>query len=350
MDVYIQIENITDGQFVADIDTLNNVLLDASVPRLSYEEFVIEDYINTDYFTVTDESQISVTQGSVKFDKEEQKVTWNLAGLKSGLKSSSEYMDIKMVIKAKLKDDLADMDGIYPTNKKEHIKSVIDGYTEDLDSDLTPILASKYQVNYLPNAPEGCEVTGMPENETQLVFDTVAFSEKVPKCEGDIFKGFSMTNQDVTILNKDYFIMPEENVQLVATWSKIGVKKSMDGKVYKTQLLYEMMRDSSISSDEGLNSSSKYQNGIYQRYTTADDKYPVYYYHGKVNNNVAFANFCWKIVRTTELGGTKLIYNGPLAEDGTCNNTGDSTIIKNDRFYRLKITLEINNLFFTRNH
>ena len=37
----------------------------------------------------------------------------------------------------------------------------------------------------------------------------------------------------------------------------------------------------------------------------------VYYYKDNVqNNNVLFGGFCWKIVRTTETGGTKLVYNG----------------------------------------
>ena len=72
--------------------------------------------------------------------------------------------------------------------------------------------------------------------------------------------------------------------------------------------------------------------GIYIRSGTENDKNPIYYYRGAVdNNNVLFANFCWKIVRTTETGGIKLIYNG-LSSNGTCNNTGDSTSIGTSAF------------------
>ena len=54
---------------------------------------------------------------------------------------------------------------------------------------------------------------------------------------------------------------------------------------------------------------------------------PVYYYKGNVeNNNVLFAGFCWKIVRTTETGGVKLVYNG-VQKDGSCNNTGTDSQI-----------------------
>ena len=51
-------------------------------------------------------------------------------------------------------------------------------------------------------------------------------------------------------------------------------------------------------------------NGLFVFEGTESDEHPIYYYRGAVtNNNVLFANICWKIVRTTETGGTKLIYN-----------------------------------------
>ena len=65
--------------------------------------------------------------------------------------------------------------------------------------------------------------------------------------------------------------------------------------------------------------------GVYVRNGTESDTYPVYYYRGAVtNNNVVFANYCWKIVRTTETGGIKLIYNGKPT-NGACNNTGTAS-------------------------
>ena len=59
---------------------------------------------------------------------------------------------------------------------------------------------------------------------------------------------------------------------------------------------------------------------------------PVYYYKGNVqNNNVLFAGFCWKIVRTTETGGVKIVYNG-VQKDGSCNNTGSDSQIGTSLF------------------
>ena len=65
--------------------------------------------------------------------------------------------------------------------------------------------------------------------------------------------------------------------------------------------------------------------GIYIRSGTENDTHPIYYYRGAVtDNNVLFANFCWKIVRTTGTGGIKLIYNG-VPSNGECNNTGTAS-------------------------
>ena len=58
--------------------------------------------------------------------------------------------------------------------------------------------------------------------------------------------------------------------------------------------------------------------GLYIRSGTENNINPIYYYRGAVdNNNVYFANYCWKIVRTTDTGGLKMIYNG-VPTGGSC--------------------------------
>ena len=64
---------------------------------------------------------------------------------------------------------------------------------------------------------------------------------------------------------------------------------------------------------------------------------PVYYYKSNVqNNNVLFGGFCWKIVRTTETGGVKLVYNGvqkDVYESYEKFNSNEYTIVSNDATY-----------------
>ena len=85
--------------------------------------------------------------------------------------------------------------------------------------------------------------------------------------------------------------------------------------------------------DFGVASSETNGDGVNTISGTENDQYPVYYYRGNVtDNNVKFANFCWKMVRTTDTGGVKLIYNGVPAEDGSCNNTGTASQIGTSAF------------------
>jgi uncharacterized repeat protein (TIGR02543 family) len=73
---------------------------------------------------------------------------------------------------------------------------------------------------------------------------------------------------------------------------------------------------------------------------TMDDlltTHDILYYKGaetdeaKINNHVLIGDTCWRIVRTTTSGGTKLIYDGESDESGRCNNTGEDTILSAGR-------------------
>ena len=70
-------------------------------------------------------------------------------------------------------------------------------------------------------------------------------------------------------------------------------------------------------------------NGLYILTSTKNDAYPIYFYRGNIsNNNLKFAGFCWKIVRTTSTGGIKIVYNGNPDENGYCSNTtGENTVL-----------------------
>ena len=67
--------------------------------------------------------------------------------------------------------------------------------------------------------------------------------------------------------------------------------------------------------------------GKYIKSETINNNFSIKYYRGEVtDNNVNFAGYCWKIIRTTEKGGTKLLYNG-LVNNGTCANTGTDSLL-----------------------
>ena len=76
--------------------------------------------------------------------------------------------------------------------------------------------------------------------------------------------------------------------------------------------------------------------GIYMLDNTKDDSFPIYFYRGgkdTINNHVLFANYCWRIIRTTENGGIKLIYNGVPNENNQCSNYLGSEAVVSEHIY-----------------
>ena len=101
--------------------------------------------------------------------------------------------------------------------------------------------------------------------------------------------------------------------------------------------LYNLIKnnaDTTTAIDYKVRSGVSGTNGIYTT-TSTEGNVPVYYYRGdadKVNNNIIFNNMCWKIIRTTENNGIKIIYNG-TPTDGKCETqTGTSTQIGTSAF------------------
>ena len=101
--------------------------------------------------------------------------------------------------------------------------------------------------------------------------------------------------------------------------------------------LYNLIKENADTTtviDYKVRSGVSGTNGIYMT-TQTDGNIPVYYFRGdadKVNNNIIFNNMCWKIIRTTETGGIKIIYNG-IPTDGKCETqTGTSTQIGTSAF------------------
>ncbi len=76
---------------------------------------------------------------------------------------------------------------------------------------------------------------------------------------------------------------------------------------------------------------SKYTNAVTDECTenscvTVNSARNVYYVTTNSINNIIFDGYCWKIIRTTENGGTKLLYNG-IPSNGECTATGENTML-----------------------
>ena len=220
------IKEISDNQFIADMETLNNVLFDASVAPVTYDTYQIVDYIDNENFYLNSIDDIKVTTGKVVLteENERQKIIWTLDNLASGREAN-------LTMKLKLKEELIGQGGIYPTNESTEVISKIEEREEDVSTTNTPILSDNYKVIYDGNAPDGGTVTNIPETYNYSVFSTIEISNQEPSCPGYEFKGWTITTNGVTRVGEDYFIMPESDVEIKAEWSKVGITKSMSGTV-----------------------------------------------------------------------------------------------------------------------
>ena len=320
------IKNITDTQYIANMESLNEFLYQASITSANYDNLILTDYVDTNYFNLNNVTNVNTTIGKVTII--DNRVIWNL----SGLKSSSL---VELTIDINLNNNLIGVGGVYPTHTKTDVSYKIGSINTTESSTETTILKDNYVVTYDANTPTGCVVSGIPSSKTYSVFDKVKIEDTVPTCTGYQFKEWKVIT-NVEKLSNDSFIMPTSNVTIKAIWKKVGLVKSMDGKISKVQTLYKFIAGGS----RGLDTDVSFQNtpttnnsGIYTRSGTENDKYPVHYYRGIIdNNNVLFAGFCWKMVRTTSTGGVKLIYNGVYDEVNKCNNTGTVSQIATSTF------------------
>ena len=325
IDIIDEIKQITDSQWVADQSTLNNVLFDASISPIVYEEFIVTDYVDDDYFTISSVNDIKVSTGTVTLEEESglQKITWNLG--------SNAYMtggNAKMTINLTLKQQYVGSEGYYPTNKKEKVEYKLPEDTEKtVNSTNTPVLKNNYDVIYDTNTPSNCTLPDIA-SEKHFIYQNVTKKDTELSCEGYLFKGWEIDEddaKDITKVNDDVFVMPEHDVTIRATWTRQSIVKTMDGTVHEKTTLYKVLQNEAATGTYAKEYTGNHQDSMDASKSTQK----IYYYYGSNatngtaildKNNVLFAGQCWQMIRTTDTGGVKMIYNGE-AVDNQCLST-----------------------------
>ncbi len=319
------IKAISERQFPADIKGLNNVLFEAGANPIIYDNFVITDYISKHFKGTA--SKIKASQGDVKLEGDQ--ITWNLGTYRSGTKAT---LEIEL-------DQVGSREEFYKTNKGIDIKTSFEKQKDDQISSKTPILKDVYKVIYEANTPNGCTVKGLEKITSHRPFEKIALVKGSATCDGYLFQGYELIT-NAKYINQDYIEMPERDVIFRATWTKVKVNKDMQGKVFKAQSLYDKIKEQSLGNDKEKGIDYKKANsptngeGVYLFDETKNDKHPVYFFRGthQLKNNLLYANLCWKIVRTTETGGVRVVYNGAPVNGKCTNTTGDNTQIGTSKF------------------
>ena len=309
---------------------LYNVLMEAALSPEYYETFQVEETINNEYFEVS-KVDIMASTGDVEIIEENgtQKIVWTSEGdIRSG---STQKMSIKLTVK----DDKQKIEGLWNISTLTEADLVLtSGTSHRLSSTESLKLKSGYKVKYEANAPAGCNASINLE-ETHYAYENVKFTNQKLECDGYQFGGWEVVEEVVTI-NDDVFRMPTYNVTVRGIWKQLSLDKTMDGEVYEKLTLYkEIAKQAQLDTNIDFSkvNGTTNGNGVYTVESTKDDTNPIHYFRGNVNNNnVIFGGYCWKIVRTTETGGVKMVYNGTPVEGKCTNTTGTATQIGTSAF------------------
>ncbi len=154
---------------------------------------------------------------------------------------------------------------------------------------------------------------------------TVTWSNgEVPKDKDGLSKGktyqMKVRVEMLKDINAGQLLTAEQTLTLSVQLNCVQATDEAEYTVPQARTLNGIMK-AAAESDAGIDFSQAPVAGVYAVNSTMSDTNPIYYYRGAVtNNNVLFADKCWKIVRTTETGGVKLIYNGTPTE-GKCLGT-----------------------------
>ena len=229
-DVLDPIKQISDYQFIANMDSLNNVLFKATIMSYLYDSFTLTDYIDSEYWDIDgiDTIEASIGETDLTYDDDMPVVTWIMDGLLKSGQSARLTIDITLKGAGAIEENT-----LLPTNDHELVRSSLPKSSdENIASELTPVLKAGYKVTYEPNLPSACTTYDgvLPAEQNYLPKAIVQKSSNTISCDGYNFNGWMIAEGSPMIINSDYFKISQNDVVLRATWTKVSISKSMDGE------------------------------------------------------------------------------------------------------------------------
>ena len=228
------IDDVTDTAVACQkYSDFEEALVTTTGAATKFERLAIVDSINSDYFELT--GTIKGDMGSYQIGTSEDGtpiVAWDLARSSIGYSGASAKT---LTFGVKLKDQyLDDENNLFPINKSLSASSrAVDNQTVIEDStttDSTPKLKLKYWVNYVANTPNDCQVVGtLPQSREEIVYDHIQIADDSLTCGDWVFKGWVIETNSAERLNRDYFIMGNEDTTIRGTWGRSNIVKSTEG-------------------------------------------------------------------------------------------------------------------------
>ena len=279
---------------------------------------------------------ISYNSYSGKIDVIDNKFVWNMSN--KYISGSTELLTLRLRLKESIFNNL----GHYKLFDSTNISyKLLNGEDRILNTNGSLIVTNGYTVHYDLNLPSGCNVSKI--NDKKYLISSSVDLEKDLFCNGYVFLGYDVDG--VSMINDKSFIMPSNDVVVKASWEKYSVGVTLDGQIREAKGLYDTMEEMFQTS-----SIVKQYTNVHKDSFTLPATHDIYHFYANnntlgaevlENNNVIFADHCWQILRTTDTGGVKLIYNGEVDSNGKCGTdrgghvgyNGTTNIALNKSYY-----------------
>ncbi len=235
-------------------------------PSLPLNSISVESYINDEFFDFTDEASAQARGeahygqiGICAIDNESMtrfalhdgfelsyengvpKVIFTVDNFESY--RGTHKVSCSIFLKAK-EGTYPNATGAYPVTKSQTVRAQ---QRDDANKSKTiseeilfteqPTVKDRHTVSYTANQPSDCTVTGLPEPQEVFIFDTVEYAQNI-RCEGYNLRALSVLDEDVTRYRGSSFRMPQKDVEIKASWSKVSIDKSMDGTLFEVKPAY----------------------------------------------------------------------------------------------------------------
>ena len=167
----------------------------------------------------------------------------------------------------------------------------------------------------LPGKVSISTLSGITSEAENIVDYSVNYTNGNPVQIGDILNGGATKSIKVRVFYNDEIEaddLPDTNLNLTLTYTLQYVQSEEDE--FDTNALVQQLKT------ENSSCFTKYTGEVTDQPGQTVTASNVYFNKCADKRNIIFNNMCWQMIRTTETGGTKLIYNGE-AVNGKCEST-----------------------------
>ena len=180
--------------------------------------------------------------------------------------------------------------------------------------------------------PGKVSLVNLTGNNTNYLSTSYAYSNGDAISVGDIInagKSRRVTIKAWIPSDIDTSLLPSQDTSIALTFNLQHIQSEVDAPTDATDQL--------IALAENNDCMYKYEGNVTDKVGVTEEATQVYFNKCADRRNIIFGGFCWQMIRTTETGGIKMLYNGE-PEEGKCLNTrGDHKGIVQSSIYSTAI-------------